>query len=1546
MALTATILDYGATGSPTAAMATATVAPADGDLVVLSIWVKEPGTTLVTYVAPSHSITGLSSFTEQLSGDQIRTNAGAYLQQKLYTANQTGSSGSGGAIDYGFTTADLPGSVFWCVVKIGGGNGAKASTVRTGQAGNQTSSLSMAISPALATGEFGLAGVLSGGKVTSADIVVAGAATEVQEWYPAGESYDKANILTTEATASSAGWTSLATSFNLAWWLGVAELAAVQTNSAAPSISHDGTPVTGETLTVTAGTWSGGEGTLSYDYQWILDGVDQSGETGTTYTPASTGSVTVRERATDSIGRQVTATSAAVTVGAAYTPPSFSAAASITDDGTPEIGETLTGNAGTVTGGTAPLVHAYQWLRGGVAIDGATGATLVADTVGSYTYRHTVTDAADSTATSTSTAVDVLEPVPVNVSLPVVTVDGDTLYCSSGDWTSSTTPTYAYQWRRAGADLPGETSATYSRDIGDDEQDMTCAVVATNTRGASSAAVSSAVQFPPMRAKTTCHVAHMAVPIEAVPLAITLRGYPLTGRYDVNARTGHQADFDWYMDSLGWPAYVSGQMSDHAKIGLRNPTTILPVEFEFFVEAIGRGQHFAAWVCGNGWDPSNYPSEIDIIEINVDGNNTAAGLLYSMNSHHPASTSQTFIGNDVISQADRIGKWHKIRCEFIGSDMVWKLDGSEIRRETNVLASWTNDSLDMSLIFSWEISGNWPGDCLTEQPCGRIADPTVSTPWPCGVHLRNIKVADTLLDLSGDDGKVITTAQWQAYVAAQNTWGNPSSTVFTERWCTTFPFGYTVPDGAWSLGNERLYSNNSTTSGCNDTWQGTGGSALPVREALLVDGWDDPSVLRVHRVAASDPPSVPWQTCTTAPAISGTAQAGQTLTLSDGVWSGPRPRRLRYQWLRDGARIPYATGSSYVCTDGDIGAVISGSVLATDTWPSGAIASAPATSAVTSRPAPDPVADWANATTWRHPAGAASSWTFIGHSAGDGLLVIISGRKSSTASTTPTVSWDGVAITGVMKDGGAANDTWVWMGYLADPGAGDGSLAVSTPIDNYDLVVVAVNVAHATGLVGTDGSSAVHDTSGNSILSSVTVSGATGLVVHAAAIAYGTDDVTWSEGTERLTARSDQNDSTATSVTLGIADRSIASATGDIQSTATFGPADDSRVGLAVALSKDGAVTPVEPPPEVGSSYSAALPAATGTTTTVTAANAVAAINGASPGDRIVIQDGAIGGDQTITAGGVQVTAENVAGVTWTGRVAITASDVYWHGQKHIGKMIKSTGDRVRIYACHILNTDEPGSLEKAAIGIFDGADSQVGYCTLEGFRQVGIKVKPGLGARRPVIFNNWLKNNVGTVGTNGHEGIQCGVGSNDTAIYLGAIVYGNLLDGVAIEEEAISNKSSGNTYILNRIINGAGRATFFQRHGEDCTWKRNRCDGGRGFAGTDNHNRWVGNHAGDSTDGFRFLCSENNTLTPTNGGYPQLENAELDSNVGPVKLGWNYGGGASPMAAINTTIRNHTGTVTQLNATGTSIISSSSYPDLGPPSAVTSADVGHLAAV
>ncbi|NTG07145.1 hypothetical protein [Rhizobium rhizogenes] len=69
---------------------------------------------------------------------------------------------------------------------------------------------------------------------------------------------------------------------------------------------------------------------------------------------------------------------------------------------------------------------------------------------------------------------------------------------------------------------------------------------------------------------------------------------------------------------------------------------------------------------------------------------------------------------------------------------------------------------------------------------------------------------------------------------------------------------------------------------------------------------------------------------TVLPAITGTAQVGQTLTATNGTWTGsPTPTYTR-QWKADGADISGATATTYVPVSGDVGKVITVTVTATN----------------------------------------------------------------------------------------------------------------------------------------------------------------------------------------------------------------------------------------------------------------------------------------------------------------------------------------------------------------------------------------------------------------------------------------------------------------------------------------------------------------------------------------------------------------------------------------------------------------------------------------
>src|SRR5262245_30434658 len=72
------------------------------------------------------------------------------------------------------------------------------------------------------------------------------------------------------------------------------------------------------------------------------------------------------------------------------------------------------------------------------------------------------------------------------------------------------------------------------------------------------------------------------------------------------------------------------------------------------------------------------------------------------------------------------------------------------------------------------------------------------------------------------------------------------------------------------------------------------------------------------------------------PAVSGSAQVGQTLTTSTGSWAGTAPISYAYQWLRCGlnggncAAIPGATGKTYVVATADVGSTLRSRVTASN----------------------------------------------------------------------------------------------------------------------------------------------------------------------------------------------------------------------------------------------------------------------------------------------------------------------------------------------------------------------------------------------------------------------------------------------------------------------------------------------------------------------------------------------------------------------------------------------------------------------------------------
>jgi hypothetical protein len=195
-------------------------------------------------------------------------------------------------------------------------------------------------------------------------------------------------------------------------------------NTATPTIS--GAARDGETLRVSAGTWSGTQ-PMTFSYQWnrcsaqlsncaAIAGATQNEFTLTTTDVGKRLLVTVMAK---NAAGGATAQASTDTVGARASGPTVASLPTIS--GTPVTGQTLTATAGRWNG-TTPIGYAYQWQRcdaagnGCANVAGATGTTFA---LGAADVQHRLrvvvtakNTAGSGTATSGATALVAQAPPP------------------------------------------------------------------------------------------------------------------------------------------------------------------------------------------------------------------------------------------------------------------------------------------------------------------------------------------------------------------------------------------------------------------------------------------------------------------------------------------------------------------------------------------------------------------------------------------------------------------------------------------------------------------------------------------------------------------------------------------------------------------------------------------------------------------------------------------------------------------------------------------------------------------------------------------------------------------------------------------------------------------------------------------------------------------------------------------------------------------------------------------------------------------------------
>lgn len=239
-----------------------------------------------------------------------------------------------------------------------------------------------------------------------------------------------------------------------------AVLTLTSTAPVAPAITIQPANITvsagqGATFTVAAA------GTAPLAYQWRRNGINIAGATAATYTtpPALASDNGTRYSVTVSnAAGQVTSNEALLTVTVAAVAPTITQQPAST---TANPGQTATFSV--AASGTAPL--AYQWMRGGVAISGATAASYTTPAV-SAADNGSVFTVAVSNPAGTVTSTPATLTVMVSAVAPTITmqpVDVTTYegFTASFSVQASGTAPLSYQWRRNGVDIAGATSPNY-----------------------------------------------------------------------------------------------------------------------------------------------------------------------------------------------------------------------------------------------------------------------------------------------------------------------------------------------------------------------------------------------------------------------------------------------------------------------------------------------------------------------------------------------------------------------------------------------------------------------------------------------------------------------------------------------------------------------------------------------------------------------------------------------------------------------------------------------------------------------------------------------------------------------------------------------------------------------------------------------------------------------------------------------------------------------------------------------------------------------------
>ncbi|MEA2150133.1 MAG: large repetitive protein [Solirubrobacteraceae bacterium] len=679
--------------------------------------------------------------------------------------------------------------------------------------------------------------------------------------------------------------------------------AAPPTNDAGGLPVVSGTARDGQVLSAIDGAWSG-TAPLTFTRLWRrcdAAGASCTGLAGAathTLTSADVGA-TIRVDVTghNADGQGVATSAQTAVVDAA--PPVSAVAPAMT--GPARSGQTLISSTTGTWTGTTPMTYARQWTRcdagGGscVPIAGAVGSTyLVTDADIGATIRVALTAtniSASATASSAASATVGPKVPPLKTVDPAISgaaIDGQILTATDGSWSGTPTITTTRRWQRCAALGLGcadlaATSTTLTLTSADVGSTLRTVVTATNPDGTTQA--TSAVTL----------VVAAAIPSTTVAPAVS--GTAREGQV-LSATQGTWKGTPTISYAYGWERCNAGSCS---AIAGESATT-----YRLAAADLGRTVR-ATVTASNGGGTTTVPSAqtatvtggvpVSLAVPDISAPLPRDGELYS-------STLGTWGGTAPLLTARQ---W--LRCNATGASCT-AISGE-------VAATYTVVGADLGKTLRLEVSATNAFGAAKAQsapsPVILAAPPTtVAAPVIAGI----LRDGQTLTATSSWSGTAPIALSWQ--------WQRCDAVAAT---CTDLAAATAV---TYRLTSADVGARMRVRVGALNA--GGGGTATSV---LAVAG--DPAGL-----VAPDPPHA-----ATAPALTGSAIEGATLTSTDGTFTGTTPITTATRWQRcDGAGascadVAGAVGPDYFLTGADRGATVRSVVTAVNGSGSDSSASAP-----------------------------------------------------------------------------------------------------------------------------------------------------------------------------------------------------------------------------------------------------------------------------------------------------------------------------------------------------------------------------------------------------------------------------------------------------------------------------------------------------------------------------------------------------------------------------------------------------------------------------